>query len=406
MQAAGAGLVFELKAGEALYIPNGWWHAIEAISPSVSISARGVTLCEGLSFLPYWIRLAARDKPAALLASVASPVVGLLLLILAVAALQRPQQRGAPAAATAATVPPTPLTAAAGNSDNPAAAPPPSSPLSSSVSALGFSPGLKQRVREEREAEIARSVHLAAMSPRNLKLLLREPNRLLEPEAEPEGALAGGPAGEPGAAGPKPRAAGPRPKGPRAESAGPPRRMSVQCPPGAGPGSTIMIQDPTSRQQMDVVVPDGVGPGMLFQVQMGGGLAPMPAIMPVVGPPRQGGGRCGAVLWALAGAAGVVLLSGAVASLGWSGGLWEAMPFPPPAFVVPAPAESAAVVTGGGSGIGAAIVADLAAGAAGGGGGFSLVYAGVRSEEKYTALLASLEPETRSRVRRRPGSPF
>ena len=41
--------------------------------------------------------------------------------------------------------------------------------------------------------------------------------------------------------------------------------MTVQCPPGAGPGTTIRVSDP-SGQQLDVVVPEGVGPGMSFQI--------------------------------------------------------------------------------------------------------------------------------------------
>ena len=39
-------------AGDAIFIPNAWWHAVEALGgPAVSISARGVTFCEGIAFL-------------------------------------------------------------------------------------------------------------------------------------------------------------------------------------------------------------------------------------------------------------------------------------------------------------------------------------------------------------------
>ena len=40
-------------AGDAIFIPNGWWHAVEALGPgpAVSISGRGLTFCEGVAFL-------------------------------------------------------------------------------------------------------------------------------------------------------------------------------------------------------------------------------------------------------------------------------------------------------------------------------------------------------------------
>ena len=46
--------------GDAIYVPNGWWHSVEALEASVSISGRGLSLCEGLSFLPYWLALLLR----------------------------------------------------------------------------------------------------------------------------------------------------------------------------------------------------------------------------------------------------------------------------------------------------------------------------------------------------------
>ena len=40
------------SSGDAIFIPNAWWHAVEALGgPAVSISARGVTFCEGIAFL-------------------------------------------------------------------------------------------------------------------------------------------------------------------------------------------------------------------------------------------------------------------------------------------------------------------------------------------------------------------
>ena len=43
-------------------MPNGWWHSVEALEASVSISGRGLSLCEGLSFLPYWLALLAQGS--------------------------------------------------------------------------------------------------------------------------------------------------------------------------------------------------------------------------------------------------------------------------------------------------------------------------------------------------------
>ena len=42
------------RVKHSLLIPNGWWHAVEALSDSVSLGGRGLTLCEGLSFAPWW----------------------------------------------------------------------------------------------------------------------------------------------------------------------------------------------------------------------------------------------------------------------------------------------------------------------------------------------------------------
>eukprot|EP00434_Breviolum_minutum_P036331 symbB.v1.2.032187.t1/scaffold3829.1/size49562/1 len=47
-----------LETGDAIFIPNAWWHAVEALGgPAVSISARGVTFCEGIAFLPFWLAI-------------------------------------------------------------------------------------------------------------------------------------------------------------------------------------------------------------------------------------------------------------------------------------------------------------------------------------------------------------
>ncbi|CAK9036809.1 unnamed protein product, partial [Durusdinium trenchii] len=56
-RSGGKALEVVLEPGDAIFIPNAWWHAAEALSPSVSISGRGVTFCEGLSFLQHQLLL-------------------------------------------------------------------------------------------------------------------------------------------------------------------------------------------------------------------------------------------------------------------------------------------------------------------------------------------------------------
>ncbi|CAL1163617.1 unnamed protein product [Cladocopium goreaui] len=53
-----------LAAGDAIFIPNGWWHAVEALGPgpAVSISGRGLTFCEGVAFLPFWVAILMQQK--------------------------------------------------------------------------------------------------------------------------------------------------------------------------------------------------------------------------------------------------------------------------------------------------------------------------------------------------------
>ena len=55
------GLTVVMEAGDSLLIPNGWWHAVEALSDSVSIGGRGLTLCEGLAFAPWWMAQLAEE---------------------------------------------------------------------------------------------------------------------------------------------------------------------------------------------------------------------------------------------------------------------------------------------------------------------------------------------------------
>ena len=42
----------------------------------------------------------------------------------------------------------------------------------------------------------------------------------------------------------------------------------VVCPPGAGPGTQLLVHAPTTGQQMTVVVPNGIGPGLQFLVAL------------------------------------------------------------------------------------------------------------------------------------------
>eukprot|EP00435_Cladocopium_sp_Y103_P037481 s2657_g9.t3 len=53
-----------LEAGDAIFIPNGWWHAVEALGPdpAVSISGRGLTFCEGVAFLPFWVAILMQQR--------------------------------------------------------------------------------------------------------------------------------------------------------------------------------------------------------------------------------------------------------------------------------------------------------------------------------------------------------
>ena len=54
-------LSITLEAGDALLIPNGWWHAVEALTDSVSIGGRGLTFCEGIAFAPWWVAQMAEE---------------------------------------------------------------------------------------------------------------------------------------------------------------------------------------------------------------------------------------------------------------------------------------------------------------------------------------------------------
>ena len=48
-------LVVDLNPGEYLYIPSGWWHAVEVLTPSISVASRSYTECEAASYLPNFI---------------------------------------------------------------------------------------------------------------------------------------------------------------------------------------------------------------------------------------------------------------------------------------------------------------------------------------------------------------
>jgi len=67
------------------------------------------------------------------------------------------------------------------------------------------------------------------------------------------------------------------------EAPPPPGTMRVQCPPGSGPGSLVMVTDPNTGQQMQVTVPHGIQAGGNFDVMM-----PTPAGMAAPAAPVPG----------------------------------------------------------------------------------------------------------------------
>ena len=54
----------------------------------------------------------------------------------------------------------------------------------------------------------------------------------------------------------------------------------VICPPNAGPGTQLLVQVPTTGQQMTVVVPAGIGPGLQFLVALPQAVVPTPINAP------------------------------------------------------------------------------------------------------------------------------
>jgi hypothetical protein len=62
-------LVVELAAGDALFIPSGWWHHVITLEgPSISVAAKAYTFCEGMSYVPYILQHVLPSWAAALLA--------------------------------------------------------------------------------------------------------------------------------------------------------------------------------------------------------------------------------------------------------------------------------------------------------------------------------------------------
>mmetsp|Transcript_49959 Transcript_49959/g.130112 ORF Transcript_49959/g.130112 Transcript_49959/m.130112 type:complete len:319 (-) Transcript_49959:710-1666(-) len=63
--------------------------------------------------------------------------------------------------------------------------------------------------------------------------------------------------------------------------------VTITCPEGAVPGGTLMVQDPSTGQQVQVVVPEGIMPGQNFEVHMPASVqakpqAPVPMAQTVV----------------------------------------------------------------------------------------------------------------------------
>ena len=48
-------LTLDLLPGQILYMPSGWWHAVEVLETSVSVAARSYRVCEMSSYLPNFL---------------------------------------------------------------------------------------------------------------------------------------------------------------------------------------------------------------------------------------------------------------------------------------------------------------------------------------------------------------